>query len=179
MVHQVMWLPFEYWTPILSSIQIESGSRCWIFRWFLLLNKVMSDPENKKIEKVKCIRSKGSSKFSKFSAGFMQLSKNRPGLTRELVASWKFIYGDVNFRAMHLFKYPHVRTFLWVMYREHVNTECLNSANVWKPSFLWPGIQMVTTVQILVWYADAIWIPDTQWSDFLAIDQKLGKLIIH
>ena len=26
----------------------------------------------------------------------------------ELVASWKFIYGDANFRAMHLFRYPNV-----------------------------------------------------------------------
>ena len=26
-----------------------------------------------------------------------------------LVASWKFIAGDVNFRAMHLFRYPEVR----------------------------------------------------------------------
>jgi hypothetical protein len=36
------------------------------------------------------------------------MAKNRPGMKRELVASWKFIYGDVNFRAMHLFKYPQV-----------------------------------------------------------------------
>ena len=26
----------------------------------------------------------------------------------ELLASWKFVAGDVNFRAMHLFKYPEV-----------------------------------------------------------------------
>ena len=26
----------------------------------------------------------------------------------ELVASWKFIYGDVNFRALHVFRYPNV-----------------------------------------------------------------------
>ena len=84
--------------------------------------------------------------MSKFSAGFMQLSKNRPGLTRELVASWKFIYGDVNFRAMHLFKYPHVSTFFQgscfkhpKTYREHAITGQLNSANIWKPNFLVSG----------------------------------------
>ena len=29
-----------------------------------------------------------------------------------LVASWKFIAGDVNFRAMHLFRYPEVKNHL-------------------------------------------------------------------
>ena len=37
------------------------------------------------------------------------MAKNRPGFKRELVASWRFIYGDVNFRALHIYKYPHVR----------------------------------------------------------------------
>ena len=34
-VRQVMWLPFEYWTPILSGIQMNLVLRCWVFRWLL------------------------------------------------------------------------------------------------------------------------------------------------
>ena len=38
----------------------------------------------------------------------MKQLKNTPDNKGVLVASWKFIAGDVNYRAMHLFKYPEV-----------------------------------------------------------------------
>lgn len=39
---------------------------------------------------------------------FLGMMKTRPGIRRELIASWKFIYGEYNFRAMHVYKYPQV-----------------------------------------------------------------------
>ena len=36
MVSQVTWLPFEYRTPILSSIQMNPVFRCSVFRWLLI-----------------------------------------------------------------------------------------------------------------------------------------------
>ena len=38
----------------------------------------------------------------------MNQLKNNTEHNAELMASWKFIAGDVNYRAMHLFRYPEV-----------------------------------------------------------------------
>ena len=42
-------------------------------------------------------------------ADYMKLLEAKTQNHCELIASWRFIYGDVNFRAMHLFKYSNVR----------------------------------------------------------------------
>ena len=42
-------------------------------------------------------------------ADFMPLLEAKTQNHCELIASWRFIHGDVNFRAMHLFKYSNVR----------------------------------------------------------------------
>ena len=41
-------------------------------------------------------------------AEFMPLLEAKTQNHCELIASWRFIHGDVNFRAMHLFKYSNV-----------------------------------------------------------------------
>ena len=41
-----------------------------------------------------------------YKANYLNLFQTKMENSCELVASWKFIYGDVNFRAMHLFRYP-------------------------------------------------------------------------
>ena len=45
-------------------------------------------------------------------ADFMPLLEAKTQNHCELIASWRFIHGDVNFRAMHLFKYSNVRITL-------------------------------------------------------------------
>jgi len=44
--------------------------------------------------------------YLKQKADFVQLLQAKTKPSCELVAAWRFIYGDVNFRAMYLFKYP-------------------------------------------------------------------------
>jgi hypothetical protein len=42
----------------------------------------------------------------------MKQLKNTPENKGILMASWKFVAGDVNYRAMHLFRYPEVKNFI-------------------------------------------------------------------
>ena len=42
------------------------------------------------------------------SDGMMKELKSNKENKATLLASWKFIAGDVNYRAMHLFRYPEV-----------------------------------------------------------------------
>ena len=49
-------------------------------------------------------------KLTYFSDEMMKELKGNQENKACLVASWKFIAGDVNFRAMHLFRYPEVST---------------------------------------------------------------------
>ena len=44
-----------------------------------------------------------------FSDEMMKLLGSNTETKAKLLASWKFIAGDVNFRAMHLFQYPEVK----------------------------------------------------------------------
>ena len=43
-----------------------------------------------------------------YKGEYLDLFQSKMDNSCELVASWKFIYGDANFRAMHLFRYPNV-----------------------------------------------------------------------
>ena len=51
--------------------------------------------------------------FHFLSAEMMEIFANNPENKAELISSWKFIAGDVSFRAMHLFKYAEV--IHWVL----------------------------------------------------------------
>ena len=43
-----------------------------------------------------------------YKGDYLQLFTENVSESCELTASWKFIYGDVNFRAFHMFRCPNV-----------------------------------------------------------------------
>ena len=51
--------------------------------------------------------------YLNFSAQEMEAIKAVTESSTDLLASWKLIAGDVNFRAMHLFRYKEVRVCIF------------------------------------------------------------------